>query len=125
MFNPKKLDEPGKKKKPAKIFVVSAEDLFGEWVPDEWIDEVFRACFDTDKHTYMFLTKNPVRYDKALDYISGEERGFEIEHWDNMWFGATMTCREDVHKVNDLITFSEGHKFLSIEPLLGEIDISR
>ena len=32
---------PAQKKKPAKIFVVSMGDLFGAWVPDNWIEEVF------------------------------------------------------------------------------------
>jgi protein gp37 len=65
-------------------------DLFGSWVPDEWIDEVFQACFNADRHRYMFLTKNPKRYDKAIDYTAGEDRGTEeIEIWDNMWFGTT------------------------------------
>jgi protein gp37 len=36
-------------------------DLFGEWVPDEWIKEVFRACEEAPQHRYLFLTKNPER----------------------------------------------------------------
>ncbi|MFR1061782.1 MAG: DUF5131 family protein [Enterocloster sp.] len=46
-------------KKSRNIFVCSMADLFGEWVPDEWIEEVFEACDNAPQHNYLFLTKNP------------------------------------------------------------------
>ena len=39
-----RLNEPARNKKPQNIFVCSMADLFGEWVPDEWIEEVMNAC---------------------------------------------------------------------------------
>lgn len=39
-----RLDEPQKRKKPTTYFVGSMCDLFGDWIPDEWIAEVFKAC---------------------------------------------------------------------------------
>lgn len=123
-FHRYRLQEPAKKTKPQNIFVCSMADLFGEWVPDEWIDEVFQACFNADRHRYLFLTKNPSKYDKAIDYTCGEERGFETEHWDNMWFGTTINSQKDEKRVVELLKAEEGHKFLSIEPLLGEIDLT-
>jgi protein gp37 len=122
-FHKYRLHEPQEVKKPQRIFVVSMGDLFGEWIPDEWIEEVFNVAMETN-HQYLFLTKNPKRYDKAIDYYANEERGLGQEYWDNFWFGTTVTCQEDVHKVSDLLTFPEGHKFLSIEPLLGEVDLT-
>jgi protein gp37 len=124
-FHPEKLGEPAKTKEPQKIFVGSTTDLFGEWVPEEWIDEVFQVCFNVDRHKYMFLTKNPAGYEKAIAFTSGEERGFEPECWNNMWFGATITRQVDVCQAHELQSFSEGHKFLSIEPLLGPVEINR
>lgn len=52
-----KLDEPQRWKKSRTIFVCSMADLFGEWVPDEWIAEVFMACEAAPQHRYLFLTK--------------------------------------------------------------------
>lgn len=46
-------------KKGRNIFVCSMADLFGEWVSDEWIKEVFAACEKAPQHNYLFLTKNP------------------------------------------------------------------
>jgi protein gp37 len=124
-FHRYRLNEPSKVKKPSIIGVVFMGDLFGEWVPNEWIDEVFQACDNADRHQYLFLTKNPSRYKKAIKYYEGEEQGYQPELWNNMWFGATITCQNDIERANTLQTFYEGHKFLSIEPIFGEISINR
>lgn len=67
MFREYCLPMPAQKKKPAVIFVVSMGDLFGEWVPDEWIRRVFGAAQAAPWHTYLFLTKNPQRYMNIWD----------------------------------------------------------
>ena len=36
-FHKYRLGDPAKKKKPANIFVCSMADLFGNWIPEEWI----------------------------------------------------------------------------------------
>ena len=38
-FHAYRLDEPARLTKPRNIFVCSMADLFGEWVPDEWIGQ--------------------------------------------------------------------------------------
>ena len=106
-----KLDEPQKWKKPRTIFVCSMADLFGEWVPDEWIQEVFKACDAAPQHRYIFLTKNPHRY---YDLI---EKGILTEH-DNWWLGSTIDGDSAKKK-----RFQERgyNSFVSIEPLLEPI----
>jgi len=54
------LTYPEQRKAPSNIFVCSMSDLFGAWVPDEWIERIFDACKRAPQHTYLFLTKNPV-----------------------------------------------------------------
>lgn len=120
-----RLNEPSQKTKSRNIFVCSMADLFGEWVPDSWVDEVFQSCFNADRHRYLFLTKNPKRYDKAIDFTTCEERTMGLNEgiWDKFWFGTTVTCQQDMERVKQLETFSEGHKFLSIEPIQEKIDL--
>lgn len=93
-------------KKGRNIFVCSMADLFGDWVPNEWIQEVFAACYAAPQHNYLFLTKNPRRYEKLLDrYMPG-----------NMWFGWSQTG-----PLGSKILFTTHHSvktFISIEPLL-------
>ena len=61
-FHKYRLDEPARWTKPRNIFVCSMADLFGDWVPDEWIDDVIKATQRALQHRYLFLTKNPERY---------------------------------------------------------------
>jgi len=106
-FHRYRLDEPVKIKKPQNIFVCSMADLFGEWVPDEWIKAVFEACEKAPWHRYLFLTKNPKRYCEIL----------QKETPDNFWFGTTITnCSE-----TNIFCSNMDNTFVSIEPLQSEI----
>ena len=105
-FHRYRLDEPQKIKKPQNIFVCSMADLFGEWVPDEWIQQVFEACEKAPWHRYLFLTKNPDRY---IELVGKGLLPKEI----NYWFGTTATTKSD-HAFWSL----ERNYFISIEPLM-------
>jgi protein gp37 len=115
-FHRYRLDEPSRKTKPQKIFVCSMADLFGEWVPDEWMQEVFKACEAAPQHTYMFLTKNPKRYIDLWDKIP-------FPTSEKYWYGTTITGMDDTDNVRWLARLPFKHKFLSVEPLLGEISL--
>lgn len=106
-FHRYRLDEPQKIKIPSKIFVCSMADLFEDWVPDEWIEEVFKACEKAPQHQYLFLTKNYNRYMQIIN--SGL-----ITVRDNYWFGTTITTPQgEVYRRGDGI-----NTFVSIEPIL-------
>lgn len=93
-------------KKGRNIFVCSMADLFGSWVPDSWIEEVFSACEKAPQRNYLFLTKNPQRY---IDLAVIEK----LPTKGNMWYGSTMT-EPDMKSF-----FSKYHKtFWNIEPIL-------
>jgi len=108
-----RLDEPQKIKKPQRIFVVSMGDLFGPWVPDHWITEVFDACKKAPQHKYMFLTKFPKRY------IDLADKGL-LPKLDNFWYGQSASDKtvEAFLRPNGG-GFSEYHQFVSAEPLVG------
>ena len=106
-FHRYRLDIPMTWKRPKNIFVCSMADLFGDWVPDEWIIDVLNACREAPQHRYLFLTKNPKRYDelKNKGIITGKE--------ENFWLGSTMTGPANLF-------YSSGFDktFISIEPIL-------
>ena len=109
-----RLKEPASKTKGQTIFVCSMSDLFGGWVPIRWIVEVLDACRKAPQHRYLFLTKNPKRY-LELDHMA------LLPHEDNFWFGSTVTRGEDSAAwMKDIGC----HWFLSIEPLLGPVDLT-
>lgn len=107
-FHRHKLYEPKKWRKPRNIFVCSMADLFGEWVPDAWIREVFEACEAAPQHRYLFLTKNPARYMELA------ANGVITKEHSNFWFGSTATTPE-----MPFFWHNELHTFVSIEPILG------
>jgi protein gp37 len=48
------------------IFVGSASDMFGAWVPMEWIVKVLEHCRES-QNTYFFQSKCPMRFLEVLD----------------------------------------------------------
>lgn len=106
-----RLDEPQKWKKGRNIFVCSMADLFGCWVPDEWIEAVFDACRKATQHNYLFLTKNPGRYIEL-------EKDRRLPWADNFWFGSSVTKLSDRYT---WFTEKKFHWFLSVEPILEDL----
>ncbi len=115
-----RLPMPAQKKKPANIFVCSMADLFGEWVPDEWIREVLAACAAAPWHRYLFLTKNPERYKRLMDVLPEEYGTGSIE----FWWGVSSTDRGWMNMSSEIMeeAGSEAAKmFVSVEPLLDDV----
>ena len=105
------MDYPEKRKTPARIFVSSMGDLFGKWVPDIWIEDVFAACKRAPQHTYLFLTKNPQRY---CDLANAGKLPTEP----NFWYGTTVT-HKGAPFFGEAIRYNT---FLSIEPLMEDLE---
>lgn len=101
-----RLNDPSTKGFGKNVFVCSMADLFGAWVPDEWIEKVFAACKAAEGHRYLFLTKNPARYIELA-------RMGKLPAGDSFWYGSTTTG-PDVEAF-----WADGYNtFVSIEPLL-------
>lgn len=97
-------------KKGRNVFVCSMADLFGKWVPDEWIEEVLEACEKAPQHNYLFLTKNYRRY-----------REFAVPRKENMWYGMSVTTEKELGKTWMFPEYC--HTFISIEPILKDFNI--
>lgn len=97
------------------VFVCSMADLFGDWVPQEWIDTVFRAVSESPEWwNYIFLTKNPKKY-------------LDLTFPKNCWIGATadtQTRADATHEIFSKLSHKEDRPkvlFLSMEPLSEKI----
>ncbi len=120
---PERIYEPLQRKKPTTIFVGSMSDMWGDWVPAEWIEAVLQVIRACPQHTFLALTKNPDRY-----------HDFKLPV-ENLWLGTTVTNAKDYGRraVVDLIRVRsidcekprykgpEPKLFLSAEPMLGDI----
>lgn len=103
------------KKKGRNIFVCSMADLFGSWVPNSWIEEIFKACEKAPQHNYLFLTKNPARY---VELINNTD--FFVKSKSNMWFGYSYTGKASKQWWNP-----DYNIFASVEPILEPIEVPR
>lgn len=109
-FHEYRLNIPKNWTKPRNIFVCSMADLFGDWVPDEWITAVFDACLAAPQHRYLFLTKNGKRY------LELAKKGV-MPDGENFWYGCSVT------RPDEPFFFSGRYKtFASIEPILEPFD---
>lgn len=119
-YHPERLLEPLKVKKPAIIGVSFSGDMWGNWVPPKWIDEVINICEKAHWHKFLFLTKNPVRY-SVWNSIWNKE--FKIP--ENCWCGTSVSCGyfADHHfenlRISQLLDSAPaGRRFLSLEPFI-------
>ena len=104
-FHKNRLRQPMEIKKPSTFFVPSMGDLFGEWVPTEWIDAVLETVEKCPRHTFLLLTKNPDMYPF-------------IRFPNNCFLGATVTGKGDSSRLGIMRKMGG---FVSCEPLLGDI----
>lgn len=139
-----KLLEPLKWRTPRRVFVNSMSDVFHEAVPFEFIDKMFAVMALCPQHTFQILTKRPER---MAEYFAPGNRGDII--WGNMvrlskrdlteadslafsqcptnvWLGTSV---EDQTTANERIRWLTKCpslvRFLSSEPLIGPVDLTR
>jgi protein gp37 len=140
----------------SRVFVGDMTDIFGEWVPDALLDQlfaVFALCDGTRSGgrlvTFQVLTK---RADRLQWYLSDPETPYRIHSevvnrvikgwrpykgscdwhpitpWPspNVWVGVSV---EDQKRADEriplLLQTPAAVRFISAEPLLGPVDLSR
>ncbi len=100
-------------KKPCSVFVGSMTDIFHENVPAETILQIFEKCIILHQHTFLFLTKRPERIPSETPLIP------------NAYLGVTVCNQQEAdEKIPFLLNTRAVHRFLSIEPMLGPIDLT-
>ena len=107
-FHKYRLSKPEMIKTKANIYVGSVTDLFGNWVPDEWIEQVIKVAKENPQHNYLFLTKNPQRYVLVAELFPRE---------DNFWYGFSVTDSDGY----DLLAMKDRKIFVCFEPLLDDV----
>ncbi len=151
--HPERLRQPAGWRKPAKIFVNSMSDLFHEDVPDEFILQVFdiiRECHIAGHgHIFQILTKRPermadfcsrIRYngmandgkgriwlcDDQADRFAYSLMGLHgCTGLENIWLGVSVEDQQTAdERIPWLLQMPATARFLSIEPMLGEIDLT-
>lgn len=140
-LHPERLEEPLKWKKPRRVFVCSMSDLFHEDVHPYDIMQIFNVMAKAKQHTFLVLTKRP---EKMLEFYKRLRPGnvipgpyFSItgigEGWagspprlpDNIWLGITAENQQRAdERIPILLQIPAAVRFVSVEPMLGPVDLS-
>ncbi|MBE9036026.1 DUF5131 family protein [aff. Roholtiella sp. LEGE 12411] len=112
----------GFQRKSKNHFVASMTDVFGEWVPRHWQHEMLDGMFAAPKQTFQILTKRPEIMLSSMDeWLS--RRGLD-KLPSNIWVGTSTENQQTADKrIPILLQIPAVVRFLSCEPLLGEIDL--
>ncbi len=140
------LNKPLHWKTPKKIFLCDMTDLFHEEVPHDCIESVFVMMLAAQRHTFQILTKRPARmlsfmrhdarweqmgeqaarlYPDAMDNVIGKYReGLSIAR--HIWLGVSIEDQKTAdERIPLLLQTPAAVRFVSAEPLLGQVDLSR
>ena len=125
---PDRLDWPLRHRKPERIFVDSMADLFHEDVPDEYLRRVFLTMGAAYQHRFLVLTKRPQRMREFVSEPSMREAFTEVPGWPlpNVWLGTSVEDQKAAdERIPHLLATPAAVRFLSCEPLLGPVDLTR
>lgn len=136
------LGQPFKRQKATIYFVNSMSDLFHPGVTFEFVAAVFGVMAATPHHTYQVLTKRPERAAAFFNWLSDspEEQCAEaveaatqgaltVEpggvNWplENVWIGTSVEDNRVIERIDHLRQVPAHVRFLSCEPLIGELDL--
>ncbi|MCV7175092.1 DUF5131 family protein [Mycolicibacterium sphagni] len=146
-LRPGKLLEPLKWSKPRRIFVNSMSDLFHDQIPDHYIAKVFAVMELAPWHSFQLLTKRHGRMHSLLNSLVFQSQISSAVNellddgapfpktWDpeghkpdwplpNVWLGVTVENQQwaDI-RIPLLIDTPATIRWLSIEPMLGPVDL--
>lgn len=126
-YHPDRLDAPDNTNVPTgprfygdigyrNIFTCSMADLFGKWVPAEWIESVIDSVARNPQWTFLFLTKFPIRM-------------ADFRFPDNVWLGTSVDRQWAVDRAESAFRKIKASGFsgvcwLSCEPMLERLTFS-
>jgi protein gp37 len=110
-----------RQRKPKKHFVSSMTDVFGDWVPREWIFKFLDGMWFSPEQTFQVLTKRADVMEREVKAWL-ESRGLRkvAQH---IWLGVSVEnqkCADE--RIEHLLAIPAMTRFLSVEPMLDSID---
>ncbi|MPV55914.1 hypothetical protein CFB46_11865 [Burkholderia sp. HI2761] len=111
-----------------RVFCASLADVFDNAVDPSWRADLFDLIERTPNLDWLLLTK---RIGNVMPMVSeAAQHQFDLDRLekprlhDNVWIGATIVNQEEADRdIPKLLTVPARVRFLSIEPMLGPIDL--
>lgn len=152
---PERLEQPLRWRKPRRVFANSMSDLFHEAVRFEYVAAVFAVMGAASQHTFQLLTKRPERMVEffawldakagvgqgegrdddllRLQFLASSAKAYAIStpidpYWPlpNVWLGVSVEDQATAdERVPWLLRCPAAVRWLSMEPLLGPVDVGR
>lgn len=109
-----------------RVFCASLADVFDNEVQREWRYDLLWLISNTQNLDWMLLTKRIGNAQRMLEDECGR-MGFPWpEKWPNVWIGATICNQAEADRdIPKLLTVPARVRFLSMEPLLGLVDLTQ
>lgn len=111
-----------------RVFCASLADVFDNEVPEHWRADLFTLIDATPNLDWLILTKRIGNAERmmveATRALRSCDPGRAILH--NVWIGATVVNQEEADRdIPKLLATPARVRWLSMEPLLGPVDLRR
>lgn len=123
-YFPSRLEQPLHTAKPGRVFVCSTSDLFHPEDDEFWnyerraeaLKDIWNVMALCQQHTFLVLTKRPLA---MRSWVT------ETEVLPNVWLGVTAENQKRAdERIPMLLTIPAEKRWVSFEPLLGEVTFS-
>lgn len=122
----KMLDAPRRWLRPRRIFLCSMTDLFGEWVSDDWLRQIFEMMYDAREHTFQILTKRPDRMLAWCSHATILGLRLRDKALENVWLGVSVEDQATAdERIPLLLQTPDAVRWVSYEPALVGVDFRK
>ena len=105
-----------------RVFCASLADVFDNAVPAEWRHHLWDLIESTPNLDWLILTKRIGNARPMMSHMLDRASGWTPP--DNFWLGATIVNQEEADRdIPKLLAVPAAKRFLSMEPLLGPVDL--
>jgi protein gp37 len=123
VVHPDRLDIPLRRRKPTVYSIWN--DWAHEGIASDFLDETFEIIEKCPQHTFLLCTKRATDAVEIMDFIGMSEDSPPLEmDFKNVYFGLTVCNQEEADEKIPIFLQVPGKKFLSLEPMLGPIDLT-
>lgn len=113
-----------------RVFCASLADVFDNEVDPQWRFDLFALICATPNLDWLLLTKRIGNAEKMINSIAPSfdamlDSNDRYKPLPNLWIGATVVNQEEADRdIPKLLQIPAAVRFLSIEPLLGPVDLN-
>lgn len=117
--------------KPARqrVFCASMADVFDNAIPVQWRFDLIKLISETPNLDWLLLTKRignaAEMLEQAVRAITVGREGWADNYFPHVWIGASICNQSEANRdIPKLLAVPSSKRFLSMEPLLGPVELN-